>query len=102
MTNFMKLKGSANASSNKSNGPLNEWIELGSGFVNAKGPKFGGWIEVELPYGNKQVKVWASITRTSTGNLWLTLGCPGAKALDQHLITEQQLKEKHDFNKQEI
>lgn len=98
MTDFKNLRGSA-VGPKQPTGILNQWVELGSGFANAKGSKFGGWIEVEMPYGNKQVEVWANITRTSTGNLWLTLGCSGAKALDQNLIKEQQLKELHEFNK---
>ena len=81
---------------------LDEWVTLGSTFCNAKNGniiKFGGWIEIEVPYGGKVIKLWASITKCKTGNFKLDLGLPATKALDQNLINEQNLKRLYETNR---
>jgi hypothetical protein len=96
----MKIKGVNTPQQNRTS-PLNEWVQLGDCFINAKGNKFGGWIDIEVPYGSKAVSLYVNATKTTTGNFKLSLGCPGPKALDQELITETQLRTLYDFNRKQ-
>jgi len=100
MTNFMKVKGVNTPQQNRTS-PLDQWVQLGDCFINAKGNKFGGWIHIEVPYGSKAVSLYVNAIKTTTGNFKLSLGCPGPKALDQELITETQLRTLYDFNRKQ-